>query len=181
MGGTVSDQFDDLKRLAEMREKGEITDAEYDKIKAELMGEMRSEQVGNGFPEEAPRAPGADGKTIENQTRWWLIGTGVLMAVGSFMPWAQAGIFSVAGTSGDGVFTLIGGVIVALVGIANRASLVTAVGTVAVAGFCLYIVANVFGNFGTDVSSAGTGLFVTGLASLIAIIGGLKVFGQARR
>ena len=187
-GEQLSDKFNDLKQLAEMLEKGEVTQEEYDKIKAELMGEDASAQSVTEAPAtKDPETPPASASAttepradvIEAQTRWWLIGTGVLMAIGSFLPWAQAGIFSAAGTDGDGIFTLIGGVVVALVGIANRASVITALGTVVVAGFSIWIVANVFTNFASgDVGSIGSGLYLTGLASLFALIAGFKIFGQ---
>ena len=32
--------FDDLKKLSEMRENGEVTQAEYDRIKADLLSEQ---------------------------------------------------------------------------------------------------------------------------------------------
>lgn len=36
----MSDQFDDLKKLAEMRDAGEITESEYEVVKAELLTEI---------------------------------------------------------------------------------------------------------------------------------------------
>ncbi|HLF44103.1 MAG TPA: hypothetical protein VJA46_11355 [Acidimicrobiia bacterium] len=126
---------------------------------------------------------------MRDVTRWWLIGLGALMAAGSFLPWVQAGLFSAAGTSGDGVFTLIGGVIVAIVGLSKQASLVTAGGVVLVAGFSLWVVFNVTGNitgmlvddstFGA--ATYGTGLFVTGIASLLAIIAGVQLGNDSRK
>lgn len=119
---------------------------------------------------------------MQNRTRWYLIGAGVLMAVGSFLPWAQAGILSVAGTDGDGIFTLIGGVIVALVGMANRESVATGLGTAIVGGFSLWIVFNVFGNVGIgDYELIGSGLYLTLLASLVATIAGIQLALEARK
>lgn len=187
----MSDQFNDLKQLAEMLEKGEVTQEEYNKIKADLMAEMTPGQSEIQRPatqqSASPMAPKSatneqPATSIESQTRWWLIGTGALMAIGSFLPWARVGIFSVAGTDGDGIFTLIGGVVVALVGTANRASVITGLGTVVVAGFSMWIVTSVFSNFDIgDIGSTGSGLYLTGLASLFALIAGFKVFGQARK
>lgn len=180
----MSDQFEDLKRLSEMREKGEITQQEFEKIKAELFAEIPDE-AGLSESESAQQgvsAPQSETPNIDSQTRWWLVGTGVLMAVGSFLPWARAGIFTVAGTDGDGILTLIGGVVVAIVGIANRASIVTGIGTIVVGGLSFWVVANIFGNFGVlETDSIGSGLYLTGLASLFAIIAGFKVFGQTRK
>lgn len=168
----MADRIEEVKRLAELRDKGDITDTEYQRLKNELL---------SGSSESAPQAPSAT-NALEPQTRWWLIGTGVLMAVGSFLPWASAGIFSAAGTDGDGILTLIGGVMVGLVGVANKASLTTGLGTIVVAALSLVIVVNVFGNFGAeDIGLVGSGLYLTGLASLFAAIAGFKVFGESRR
>lgn len=57
-------------------------------------------------------------------------------------------------------------------GIANRASGVTGIGTVVVAGFSLWIVVGVFSRL--DGSAIGSGLLLTGLASLFALIAGFK-------
>jgi hypothetical protein len=166
-----------------MREKGEITQEEFERIKAELLAETPDEAAPpKSEAQQAVSAPESDTANIDSQTRWWLVGTGVLMAVGSFLPWARAGIFSVAGTEGDGILTLIGGVAVALVGVANRASIVTGIGTIVVAGLSFWVVANIFGNFGVlETDSIGSGLYLTGLASLFAIIAGFRVIGQARK
>lgn len=43
----MSERFEDLKRLSEMLERGEITQGEYETVKAELMAEM-------GAPEATP-------------------------------------------------------------------------------------------------------------------------------
>ena len=105
--------------------------------------------------------------------------------VGSVLPWVTAGIFSAPGTDGDGILTLIGGVVVALIGVANRASIVAGIGTVIIAVLALLVVVNVFGNFNLadteEAASVGSGLYLTGLASLFALIAGFKVIGQARR
>jgi hypothetical protein len=80
------------------------------------------------------------------------------------------------------MFTLIAGVIDALVGIANRASVITGLGTAAVAGFSLWVVWTVISNFASeDLASLGTGVYLTGLASLFALIAGLQLFNQARK
>jgi len=101
------------------------------------------------------------------------------------LPWVTAGIFSAPGTDGDGILTLIGGVVVALIGVANRASIVAGIGTVIIAVLALLVVVNVFGNFNLadteEAASVGSGLYLTGLASLFALIAGFKVIGQARR
>lgn len=52
-----------------------------------------------------------------NNVKWGPVTGGVLMVLGSLMPWVQAGVVSVAGTSGDDVLTLIGGVLIAVIGL----------------------------------------------------------------
>ena len=173
----MSDQVEDLERLAEMLDSGKITEEEYGKLKAEVL---------NGpIPYPATTAPPPlVGVTpdIDNQTRWWLIGAGVLMAIGSLLPWVQAGIFSAAGTDGDGVFTLIGGVIVAIIGIANKATAITGIGTVVVSAFSIWVTWTVIsGTLDLTIGSAGTGVYLTLLASLFALIAGFKVFNRRAR
>jgi hypothetical protein len=174
----VSEQFEDMKRLTEMLERGKITQEEFDKLKASLLAEAPNPARA---PEPSP-SPGASTapRQVGAQTRWFLIGAGILMAIGSFLPWARAGIFSVAGTEGDGILTLIAGVIIAIVGVANRATLITGIGTVVVAGFSVWVVVNVFNNLSSDVSSIGTGLVLTGIASLFALIAGVDLIRHSR-
>lgn len=120
---------------------------------------------------------------MTDETRWWLIGTGVLMGVGAFLPWVQAGIFSLAGTSGDGVFVLIAGVIVALVGLSRKATVITGLGVIGVSLFSLWIVGRIMSDLssidtlGTG-SSMGSGLIVSGLGALFALIAGFKTLNQ---
>ena len=187
----MGNEFEDLKHLAEMLEKGEVTKAEYESIKADLLADMGSneptqtESVQPSANRQTEAVP--EKSAMDDQIRWWLVGTGALMAVGSFMPWVQAGIISAAGTDGDGMFTLISGVVIALIGVAKKATLITGWATVGLAVFSLFIIANVVVNFetveifDTTIGSLGTGLFVVGLASLFALIAGFKVIGAARK
>ena len=123
---------------------------------------------------------------MTDQTRWWLVGTGALMAIGSLLPWVQAGIFSMAGTDGDGVFVLIGGVIIAIIGLAKKATTGTGIGAIVIAGFGLITIGNIFANLSELVTdpdailsvSPGSGLMVAGLASLFALIAGFKTFSE---
>jgi hypothetical protein len=123
---------------------------------------------------------------VTDQTRWWLVGTGAFMAIGAFLPWVEAGILSLAGTRGDGVFLLIGGVIIAIIGLAKKATALTGIAVIVIAAFCLYVVWNVFSNTSELVTDPdallsagpGTGLFVSGFASLMALIAGFKTFGE---
>lgn len=119
---------------------------------------------------------------MTNQTRWWTVGIGVLMAVGSLLPWARSGIFTLAGTDGDGILTLVAGVIVAAVGLSNQATWITGTGVIVLGAGSLWIAWNTFSNLteaGIDTGSVGGGLLVTLVASLFAVIAGAKIVGEA--
>lgn len=132
-------------------------------------------------PQDVPVQSSASAAGYGDATRWSMIVAGILMAVGSFLPWVSAGLLSLAGIEGDGVFTLIAGVIVAVIGIANRPKRVRAWVVVVASSFGGWIVIQVGSNF--DLQSAGsgsllepaigTGLFVSGLGALIGAIAGL--------
>lgn len=53
----MSELFDDLRKLAEMRERGEVTQSEYDKIKAELIAEMGEAAPGHKSSDMPPDTP----------------------------------------------------------------------------------------------------------------------------
>lgn len=112
---------------------------------------------------------------MEN-VKWGVVAGGILMALGSFLPWATAGIFSVAGTSGDGVITLIVGVLVAIIGFAKRQGAIPGLLVIGGGGLGLFIVYNIFGNL--DADAVGTGLLVTGLGSLVAAIAGFTILNK---
>lgn len=96
------------------------------------------------------------------------IGSGSLMVLAAFLPWAQQGILTVAGIQGDGVFTLAAGVVVIVAALAGRRGW-PAVMLAGVAA--LYIAWTVIGNLDTD--NIGTGLLLTGVAAIAAVIGGI--------
>jgi len=97
------------------------------------------------------------------------------VVVGSFLPWARAGIFSVAGTSGDGVITLVLGAMIlvgAFVGRDDRSRVVRVVvlGCFAAA---TWIASTTFTNVGGSVagtSSVGSGLLLTLAVSAIGVL-----------
>lgn len=208
----MSDTFDDLKKLSEMLERGEVTQVEYDRIKADLLAEQTATQEAPDHPmlgkpegwypdptgektdylaywngqewtgETKPIQKAGEIKGgMTDQTRYFLIGAGVLMAIGSFMPWGQAGIFTVSGTQGDGVITLIAGVVIAIIGIAKRASALSGILVILLAGGSGLIVLNVIANFTDTPESMGTGLFVVGGAALFALIAGVKTLRERPR
>ena len=68
----MSEAFDDLKRLSEMLANGEITQAEYDKIKADLLAESET-PAAPSHPMEGKPAGWYDdpsGKTTAHQAYW---------------------------------------------------------------------------------------------------------------
>jgi len=184
----MAGKFEDLKELQAMLDRGEITQAEYAMIKADLLAEETSAKdlvtptstdVGQ-VPQPTPPAIG-ESSGMTDQTRYFLIGTGVLMAIGSFMPWGQAGIFTVSGTQGDGVLTLIAGVIIAIIGIARRATAAAGIAVIVLAGGSGLIVLNIVAGFADTPGLIGTGLYVVGLAALFALIAGFKTIGERSR
>ena len=120
---------------------------------------------------------------MERQQMWPVIG-GALMALGAFLPWVQQGLFSLAGTSGDGIFTLVGGVIVVGLALTKRSGRVPGVIILLAGGVGVLVVWTVFGNlvvpgsiesFLNEGPQAGTGLYVAGLGSAIAALSGIDV------
>ncbi len=118
------------------------------------------------------------------------------LVVGSLLPWVQiAGIMSVsvAGTEGDGVFTLIAGIVVALLFAVARPRLAVAVtGLVAGAIATLFAIVEfiiVIGRInepevsGNDMFAAqiGSGLWIVGIAALLLLAGGIDAVVGVRQ
>lgn len=124
---------------------------------------------------------------MTSETKWWLIGSGVGVVVGSFLPWVTAGIFSLPGTQGDGSITLILGGLIAVASLIGKVSKMTGWAVVVFAALTLLIIGNVFTNLTDDLisgdvfsASPGSGLFVAGAGALFAIGAGSKVLKEAR-
>lgn len=114
---------------------------------------------------------------------------GGLVALGSFLPWASLGPFSASGLDGDGVITLVLGVIVLGMGIVwltaggkrwlPVVALVSAVLITLVAGYdSMNISTSEPGPFGAELS-VGSGLWLTLLGGIVAATG--SVLGLLRR
>lgn len=118
---------------------------------------------------------------------WLLLGGGVGAAAGSVLPWGDIttflGTFAVSGTRGDGKFTMVAGLFLAVVGglvLLTRAShnlvvlaLFAACAVVAVAGYNLFNPSLLDG--GVDVLGdieVGYGLWLTLGAGVAALVGG---------
>lgn len=96
---------------------------------------------------------------------------GGFVAIGSFLPWARAGIFTLAGTDGDGVITLIAGVVIAVIAFVSKdkPSRPARIGVLLLFGIALYIAWTVFGNLSDDVESVGAGLYLVLLAAFVGV------------
>lgn len=134
-------------------------------------------------PEREVSAAEPETEKIAGETRRWLIGAGVVMAAEGFSLGNLVG-FSVPGMEGEGggsilimaiaVIILLCGVVVALIGVFNRASLATGIGTIVAAGLSLLgVVVAIF-----EADEVGSLLLLASLASLVA---GLKGFDVVRR
>jgi hypothetical protein len=125
---------------------------------------------------------------------WLLVAGGVGASIGSILPWGRLstylGEFAVAGTRGDGRFTLAAGLFVAVVGalvLLARASynlvvlgLVGACGIVAIAGYNAMNVAAISAQPEvTGVIDVGYGLWLTVAAGVSAIVGGALLVHEA--
>lgn len=99
---------------------------------------------------------------------------GVLLAAGSFLPWAALGLFSKNGIDGDGVFTLVGGIILVFLAFTAAKRTTQIIGVLVSAG-CLYVVIT-DGAAIADISrnSLGGGLLVAGLGALVGAIASLE-------
>ena len=170
---------EDLERLANLLDSGAIAPGEFERLKADVLG-SRVDQTGDN-PQVTRANPGASSGADEDKssTRWWVIGGGIFMAVGSLLPWAQSGIFSVAGTSGDGVITLILGGVAAFVGIARRESFAAAWLVIICGAFGAWIAWGTVGRL--DVGVAGTGVYLTGLSAVVVALSGLDLLRDRRQ
>ena len=99
------------------------------------------------------------------------------------MPWVQAGPFSVSGTDGDGVITLVLSLVLAILGFRLRGKTDHRVSTgfkvacfilsAVIAAVAIYDIINVESDADADAFievSAGTGLYLTAVAGFIGIV-----------
>ena len=166
----MNDENDEsvLIHLEKLHAKGEITDDQFERLIADhYAAKATAEAVPVGEPQsvepERRRQPPVR-SAVE-------IGvTGTAMVLGSFMPWATIGLFSIAGTRGDGALTAILGLGVvgaAIVwGLLSRKSAPLTALVLCVLGVILTV--NVYNNLGGD--TIGIGLFVVGIASLLGAL-----------
>jgi len=122
---------------------------------------------------------------LSRENKVWLIGAGAAIILGSLLPWVSAGIISLSGTEGDGVFTLIMGGVIAIVGFVGKSSKSVAVAVVTMAIVSGLIVFNVMTNL-ADVDPTeflaprpGGGLWIAGAGALAAFGAGVKTWNEA--
>lgn len=105
-------------------------------------------------------------------------GAGVVTAIAAFLTWVDAGIATVAGTSGDGVFTLIFGSGVAAIVLFRDWNTIDMAATGILGLLTAVIALNVYGNLDAQANqtvisaTAGIGLHLT-------LIGGLALLTAA--
>ena len=113
----------------------------------------------------------------------WMAVSGAVMVVGAFLPWITLGIISVPGTRGDGVFLIVGGLIVGALGLMKKRTTRTRVGAMVVSVVAGLIVLNTGANVASLIAdteptllgspSWGTGLILSGAGCLSALLSGL--------
>lgn len=115
-------------------------------------------------------------------TDWAWLGGAVGVIVGAFLPWVEVGYFTKTGIEGDGVYTLIAGVVTVAcysnrhkVGPAIAATLIMA-GTFVLAMYDTSNIAEV-----ASESAVGGGLSLTLIAAIVGTIGAFVVVAAANR
>jgi hypothetical protein len=128
---------------------------------------------GNWYPPQ-PVAPSA---VTWSKAVKLLLGAASADIIGAFLPWVSVTIFGVtlskAGTSGDGVITLILGVVIGLLAfrsrsrLSNTATLWALVLSVLVEGVAVYDIVNVSNN---SYATVGSGLLLTAAGGICGIV-----------
>lgn len=95
---------------------------------------------------------------------------GGFVALGSLLPWARVSFISISGTDGDGILTLIAGVVIAVVALVSkeRPSQIARVAVLLLFGFSVYIAYNIISSLSfIELDSVASGLWLTFLASAL--------------
>lgn len=142
---------------------------------------------GKWYPPESAAAPApAPGVTtpVRSSGEKLVLGGTAGLVIGAFLPWATVGPFDVAGTDGDGVLTLLLGLIVAALAWTRKAPrlVIALIGLAVLIG--LYDLVDVGRVAGSDEEffdvSVGIGLLLTVAASIVAAVGWVQDRRSAR-
>lgn len=114
---------------------------------------------------------------MRDAVRWGTIGAGAAIMLGSFLPWGQAGIFTVSGTDGDGIFTLVLGGVLVGIGIANKPSRGLGIVAILMSVLSGLIAWNIVTSMG---DAAGSGLYLVLLGAVFGVISGLGVYADEK-
>ena len=104
-----------------------------------------------------------------------VVGGGGVAAVGALLPWGEGGVG--LGTPAEIVVLFAAIVLVGLVFVADwtkTAQLLAALVGLAIAGVAVYVLLKAFGVIGSGTTAAGAGLYVTLLAGLVVLAGGVR-------
>jgi hypothetical protein len=143
--------------------------------------------AGYGYPAAAPP------RVSEPVIGWLLLGASVLLMIGAAMPWATVLTISVAGTVGGGKATMFFGIVLGVFGLLiglKQGRLWVSITACVLAALVVLIALGNMGNisdvasksannFLGDTVSIGSGLYLTLVAGLAALI--LSIVGIARR
>jgi hypothetical protein len=124
---------------------------------------------------------------LPRTTGWLIAGFGVLTLIGAVLPWATIGVFSAAGTEGDGTITLVLGLVAAAGGVAQGLVRHPSAWSFAIPGVCLllgfailavgvYDVINISSN-GNDDTLFGPPKVGSGL--ILTVVAGAGIVGSA--
>jgi zinc-ribbon domain len=151
-------------------------------------GHPLAEVTKAGIPSPPARTPNIHDPKVS--TRGWItMASGFLVAAGSLLPWRTAtlalvGTVNISGTDGDGIITLVLGIVIALGGFAvasQGSSAIGALTALAAGGLALWItyvsfqstleVVELVNSGGTGRASVGLGLWLVAIGSIGSIVG----------
>lgn len=103
------------------------------------------------------------------------LGSIVLIVIGSFLPWASMGVFSVSGIEGDGIVTLLLAVVAVVVYFALKKKPTVVSVVVAIIGVLSLIITIIsYYNLGElELASPGGGLIMATIGSIALIVSGI--------
>lgn len=116
-------------------------------------GTQWTEHRAPGFPQQPAVPPQTKEDSLTKVERIWACGAFGATLIGSLGPWATLGVFSKAGTDGDGVITLIAGIIGIILALVLTRGARVAVGVLGLIILAIGIIDI------ADVSSSGEELF----------------------